>query len=445
MARKQKSGSDCPAWAKKRYRVEAFDLWHYGSGHLYKPFIRIRVDFDGHLDEAVLAEALEQSCVTFPLVACEFDTAARTRPRWVPRVDAAREILQVIEIPEGESREDVVQRALTVVPDIKEGPQLRVLLVRDSERDTVCQIMNHMLCDGIGFQQYFGEVARLYSRIAEGLDPSPTPFVRQRGIGPVMKGFGLNVRRFTPARMGFPTTEVSKEHLYKTGFAFESGPLSLLTASLPAEDFRHVRVAAKALGFTVNDLLVASLALAWYRVHGVSEFMMPCTMSLRGFAFPGAKMGITNFTTQCLCSMKIAPDDMLEDIMARLVAPMKVYKQGLPGMSQLIACWLVTTFLPYRRMQRALKNIATTFPLCVTNAGIVDENAARFGNVSALSVSPSAPAPFSPSFLATASTFRDELTIALSVESDDAAKDFIRTVLATATEELKAFGARHPA
>jgi NRPS condensation-like uncharacterized protein len=245
--------------------------------------------------------------------------------------------------------------------------------------------------------------------------------------------------------MGFPTTEVSREHLYATGFAFESGPLSLLTVSLPAEDFRHIRAEAKALGFTVNDLLVASLALAWYRVHGVSELMMPCTMSLRGFAPRGAKMGITNFTTQCLCYIKIAPDDMLEDIMARLVAPMKVYKQGLPGMSQLMACWIVTRFLPFGRMQRTLKNIATTFPLCVTNAGIIDESAAKFGNVSALSVHPSAPAPFSPSFLATISTFCDELTIALSVEGDDAAKDFIRTVLATAIEELKNFGARHPA
>jgi NRPS condensation-like uncharacterized protein len=424
--------------------VEAFDLWHYCSGHLYTPYIRIRVDLDGHLDEVVLAEALEQSCVTFPLIACAFDTTPRIRPRWVPRVDAAREILQVIEIPEGECREDVVQRALAVVPDLEKGPQLRVLLVRDSTRDTICQVMNHMLCDGIGFQQYFGEVARLYSRIAEGLDPSPSPFVRQRGVGPVLKGFGLHVRRFTPARMGFPTTEVSNEHLRATGFAFESGPLSLLTVSLPAEDFNHIRVAAKTLGFTVNDLLVAALALAWYRVHGVSEFMMPCTMSLRGFAPRGAKMGITNFTTQCLCYMKLAPDDTIEDIMARLVAPMKVYKQGLPGMSQLIACWLVTR-LPFRRMQRTLKNIATTFPLCVTNAGIIDENAARFDNVSVRSIHPSAPAPFSPSFLATISTFRGELTIAFSVEGDDVAKDFIRTVLATTIEELRNFGARHPA
>jgi NRPS condensation-like uncharacterized protein len=444
MTSKHKSVSGCPAWAKKRYRVEAFDLWHYGSGHLYKPYIRSQVDFDGHLDEAILAEAIEQSCVTFPLIACRFDTTPRIRPRWVPRVDAVREILQVVEVPEGECRNDVIQRVFAVPPDLKEGPQLRFVLVRDSERDTVCQIINHMLCDGTGSQQYFSELGRLYSRIAEGLDPSPAPFVRQRGIGPVIKGFGLHVRLFSLARMGFPTSEVSREHVRTTGFAFEDGPFSLLTVSLPAEDFKHIRTAAKALGFTVNDLLVAATALAWHRVHGVSEFMMPCTMNLRGFAPPGTKMGITNFTTQCLLNMKIAPGDMLEDVMARLAAPMKVYKQGLPGMSQLIACWLVTRFLPFRRMERSLKDIATTFPFCITNAGVIDENAAKFGSAFTRSLHPSAPAVFSPSFLATASTFRDELTIALSIEGDDVVKDFIRTVLATAIEELKDFGDRYP-
>jgi NRPS condensation-like uncharacterized protein len=424
--------------------VEAFDLWHYCSGHLYKPFVRTRVEFDGHLDEAILFEAIEQSCVTFPLIACAFDTTPYIRPRWVPRVDAAHEILRVVEIAEGQSREETVQRALAVLPNIAEGPQLRIVLVRDAVRDTFCLIINHMLCDGTGAQQYFAELARLYSRITEGLNPSPRPFVRQRGIAPVLKGFGLHIRLFSPARMGFPTSEASREHLQATGFAFESGPLSLLTVSLPAEDFKHVRVAAKALGFTVNDLLVAAIARAWYRVHGVGDFLMPCTMNLRGFAPPGTKMGITNFTTQCLCAIKISPDDTIESIMARLIAPMKVYKQGIPGMSQLIACWLVTRFLPFQRMRRALKDIATTFPLCVTNAGIIDENAAKFGDVFARSIHPVAPAVFSPSFLATISTFRDELTIALTLESDDAGKTFIHTVLTTAIEELKDFGARYP-
>jgi NRPS condensation-like uncharacterized protein len=443
MAGKQTSDLDCPAWAKKRYRVEAFDLWHYGSGHLYKPFIRIRVDFEGQLDETILAEALKQSCVTFPLIACRFDTTPRIRPRWVPRPNAVREILQVVKLPEDASREDAIQRALTNSPNIRRGPQLRLILVRSNARDSLCLIVNHMLCDGTGAQQYFGELARLYSRIAEGLDPSPTPFVRQRGIGPVLKGFGLHIGLFTPARMGFPATEVSNEHLRATGFAFESGPFSMLTVSLPAEDFKHIRAAAKALGFTVNNLLVAAIALAWYRVHGVSDFLMPCTMNLRGFIPPGTRTGITNFTTQCLLTMKITPDDTMENVMARLIAPMKVYKQGLPGMSQLIACWLVTRFLPFQRMQRSLKDIATTFPFCVTNAGIIDENAVRFGTVAVQSLHPSAPAVFSPAFLATISTFRDELTIALSIEGDDTVKTFIRTILATAIEELKDFGGRH--
>jgi NRPS condensation-like uncharacterized protein len=403
----------------------------------------MRIDFDGHLDEAVLAKALEQSCVTFPLIACAFDTTPPIRPRWVPRREATREILQVVETQGDDHREEAIQRSFANSPNITEGPQLRIFLVRNSERDTLCLISNHMLYDGAGLRRYIRSVARLYSRIAEGIAPSPAPFVRQRGIWPVLKGFRLRDRLFTPARMGMPATEVGKKLLQTAGFAFEDGPFDLLAVSLPAESFKPLRATAKALGFTVNDLLVSALALAWHRVRKVDEFLLPCTMNLRGFAPPGVKMGITNFTCQCICAIRIAPSDMIENVMAKLVTSMKRYKQGVPGLCQLIGCWLLATFLPFRRMEQALRDIATSFPICASNAGIIGEDCVRFGDIPVQSVHLSAPTVFSPAFIVTMSTFHDELTIAFNAESDEAAKVFIRTVFAAMIEELKDFGLRH--
>ncbi|MDR1183769.1 MAG: hypothetical protein LBK67_03120, partial [Coriobacteriales bacterium] len=191
MASDQRSASGRPAWANRHYRVVAFDLWSYYSRCLYIPVIRIQIDFDRHLDEAVLAEAFEQSCVTFPLIACVFDTTPPIRPRWTPRREAAREILQVVETRADTLREDEIQRVFAGSPDISKGPQLCAFLVRDSMRDSLCLTINHMLCDAAGFKQYLREVARLYSRIVAGLDPSPAPFDSQRSILPVLK-------RFTP-------------------------------------------------------------------------------------------------------------------------------------------------------------------------------------------------------------------------------------------------------
>jgi NRPS condensation-like uncharacterized protein len=436
------SVSASPAWANRSYRAASFDLWSYYAGHRYDYYIRVQIDFDEHLDEAVLAEALEQLCVTLPLISCRFDTTPPVRPRWVPRWEAAREILQVVEAPG--RREEEIQHAFACSLDISEGPQLRVFLIRDVQQDSLCLINNHMLCDGAGFKQYLRELARLYSRIATGLDPSPAPFVRQRGIWPVLKGFTPRDWLRAPSTALEPSAEDTEEFRQSFGFAFESGPFSLLTSSLSAEDFEPIRVAAKTLGFTVNDLFMAALALAWHRVRGADRIPLPCTIDMRGFAPPGTKMGITNFACKCPCFVQIAPDDMMEDIMAKVAEPMKVYKQGLYAVAQFVKWEIFSRRVPFRRMNRTRWGTFIPYPLGASNAGIMDEDCVRFGDVSARAALMAAPATPSLSFIATLSTFRGALTLSTSIEGNEEAKSFARSVLAAITEELMAFGTRHP-
>jgi NRPS condensation-like uncharacterized protein len=405
----------------------------------------MRIEFNGHLDEAILFEAIEQSCVAFPLVACAFDATPYLRPRWVPRVSAVAEILQVVEIPEGKSREDVIQRALANSPNITDGPQLRIILVRDDIRDTLCLISNHMICDGAGFKQYLGELARLYSRITESLDPSPAPFVRQRGIWPVLRRFAPANWLKKPSTALAPSAEEIEEFRQKSGFTFASGPFSSLTASLPAKDFKHIRAAAKAQSFTVNDLLMAALALAWHRMRGTDKIPLSCTMNMRGFISPRTKMGIANVSYKCPCLIQITPGDKMEDVMAKIVEPMRVYKQGIHAVRQFARWEMLTRSVPFRRIDQVAKDLFIAYPLSVTNTGIIDEDCARFGSMSPRSASIAPPAELPFSFIAAFSTFRDEMTVSTSIEGNEEAQTFARAVLDMMTKELTTFGSRYPA
>jgi NRPS condensation-like uncharacterized protein len=436
------SVSASPAWANRSYRVVAFDLWSYYSGHRYDPYIRVQIDFGEHLDEAVLAEALKQLCVTFPLIACRFDTTPPIRPRWAPRREAAREILQVVEAPG--RREEDIQRAFACSLDISEGPQLRVFLIRDVQQDSLCLINNHMLCDGAGFKQYLRELARLYSCIAVGLDPSPAPFVSQRGTWPVLKGFTPRDWLRAPSTALEPDAKETEEFRQASGFTFERGPYSLLKSSLSAEDFESAWMAAKTLGFTVNDLFVAAFALAWHRVRGIDRIPLSCTIDMRSFAPPSARMGITNFACKCPCLIQIASDDMMEDVMAKVAEPLKVYKRGLYAVSQFVKWEIFTRRVSFRRVNRALWGTFIPYPLSATNTGVMDEDCVRFGNIPVQSALMTAPAAPSLSFIAALSTFRGALTLSTSIEGNEEAKSFARSVLATITEELMAFGTRHP-
>jgi NRPS condensation-like uncharacterized protein len=298
-----------------------------------------------------------------------------------------------------------------------------------------------MLCDVAGLRQYLTEVARLYSCIAEGLNPSPAPFVRQRDTRAVLKGFTLRDRWRALCTTFAPSAEEIREFRQNAGPAFESGPFNLLTASVPAEDFKPIRTAAKALGFTVNDLFMASLALAYHRVRKVDKILLPCTIDLRRFA--RHQVGITNLSGRCPCIIQISPDDMIEDVMAKVVEPMKVYMQGLYAVSCIVSWQKRLKTTSPQQIRQMFQNDDLTFPFSATNLGIIDENCVRFGDVSVRSAHMAAPAAPLTTLLVAISTFRDELTVSVCIESDDTAKDFVCTVLAAAKEELLTFGSRH--
>jgi NRPS condensation-like uncharacterized protein len=435
--------AEFPAWTNKRYKNESPDLWHYYSWRRYESCIRMRIDFDGYLDETILAEAIEQSCVTFPLIACGFNTASLALLRWVPRKEAASEILRVVEARG--HREDEIQRAFTNVPRVKEGPQLRVTLVRDVQQDSLCLAINHMVCDAAGFKQYLAELARLYSRIMEGLDPSPAPFATQRGIWPVIQGLAWKDQLQTPFRSLKPIMRSVKKLGPIVRHPFESGPLSILTASLPAENFMPIRLAAKTLGFTVNELFLAALALAWHRALDTNTVLLPNTIDLRRFAPPDAQIGITNLAGDCPCALQMSLDDTMEDVMAKLAELMKPYKQGLLAVSQLVRWKIQATAVPFWLMSRIFWNLFNVYTLSATNLGIIDEACARFGSTAAQSAYLVAAALPSPGFTIGMSTFRNELTLALSIEGDEAVKCFVQDLFATMMEELRDFGSRHPA
>jgi NRPS condensation-like uncharacterized protein len=402
----------------------------------------MRIDFEGCLDAAALDAALECSCVTLPLIACGFDTAAFVWRRWVTRKEAAREILRVVEAPG--RREDEVRRALARTLDVERGPQLQVTLIRDAGQDSLCLLINHMLCDGAGFKQYVSILAEQYSRIVAGLDPSPAPFCPARGIWPVVRGF--TPREWIKAIGTSPTPTLKREEGEEPSrddrLSFESGPPEILTASLPAGRFAELRSAAKAQGFTVNDLLMGALARAWHRVTGAETFYLPCTIDMRAFARPDTSLGIACLSGSCPCLIKTRPSETMEDVITQVVEQMRLYKEGIPGMVQLARWELYARFVPFLLMKRVFVRMFGgdgSTSLRVSNIGIITEDCVRFGDTPAKSAYLFLAAASAPALRILSSTFRGTFTLAFSIEGDEEATAFAQNILALTIEELRSF------
>jgi len=409
----------------ERYRVEPFDLWHYFSRSLFEPAVRLRVDLADRLDADLLARAVVASCTTLPLIGCGFLGTGR-RPRWVPRPGAAREVVRVV-TADGD-HEGRVQQALAAGIDLERGPQLTLTLVRQRDSDTLCAVVNHMLCDATGFTEYLGELSRLYTTLAAGGEPVPAPW-RTRGSRAAMRGIGP-ARRARILRSRFDAYDQSTAGAAgRPEFRHADGPVRLLTRPIAADDFAAARSVAKARGASANDLFMAAFAHAWAVRTGRERVALPSTIDVRQFVVPGTRLGITNLSSNALCSIQLGPGVGLDGALQQVTQQMAVHKSGTAALKSVLMWNLAVGALPYRFLASRFMRLVTFPAVSFTNLGVLADETVTFGTVPVESAHFSTAIKPSPFFQLTVSTFRGVPTLSTNIVGDDEAASFAAGVL----------------
>jgi NRPS condensation-like uncharacterized protein len=427
-------------WAQRTYRVEAFDLWSYHTTQFIKPYIRIRIDFCDKLDEAVLRQALILSCTTIPLIACSLDTSSAilfSKPRWQPNAQLAQELLRVV-TAHGDGEEEIYQ-ALTETIDMQRGPQLHVTLVRRAESDSLCLLINHMICDAAGYKQYLRELARLYSALAAGEVPSPRPDWHNREIEILFKTL-TRVEQRKVVR-GFPRMGPRHEmwsHQHKEELRADK-PIHMLRRVFDKDVFDKARAKAKALGFTVNDLFGAAYARAWHRITGEDEVVLPCTMDMRAFLPPEQHIGIANYSAKCPCLVTFSPNQSMEDVLAQFSARMRVYKEERLAIGSLIRWATFSRWVPFRRMEAIVWKVIPSPRVSFSNMAIIDEDCVRFGEVPVAYAVLSMVASSLPFHTVSFSTFRGVPTASCNIMGDDKHLALEESILSALVEEVELF------
>lgn len=421
----------------ERYRVESFDLWHYFSRALFEPLIRLRVDLAGCLDADALARAVEASCVTLPLVGCGFVGGDR-RPRWVPRPGAEREVVRVVE--GGDDPEARVRAALLTSPDVERGPQLVLTLVRTPDRDTLCLVVNHMLCDATGLTEYVRGLSQLYADVAEGGRPEPSPW-RPRGVRAALSGIGWRERSRILRTRFEAYDQGAIGGASRPQFRHGPGPARLLTRSLAPDVFAAARAASRARGSSVNDVFLVALGRAWADATSTPRVTLPGTIDGRQFLAVGSRIGPTNLSSTCLVTVDGQTE--LADALARVTAQMAVHKHGTSALKSLLVWDLAVAALPYRYLASHFTRLLSFPALTFTNLGVLREETVAFGSVPVERAYLSTAVKPSPFFQLSVSTFRGAPTLSATITGDDDAAAFAAGVLdATAriVADLPAWG-----
>ncbi|MFD1174965.1 hypothetical protein ACFQ3W_01410 [Paenibacillus puldeungensis] len=399
-----------------RIKAESFDLMQYFYRTVHEPLIHGLITFYGHLDEAAFIEAVTLSGQAIPLIRCTFEMGGG-RPYWKDRGFTGKDIVHVME-SQATYLENEVPEWLAASIDIHNEPQLKIVLIKGPETDTLCIIMNHMVCDGAGFKQYIYLLGELYTaccgEAGDLLRVRPDTTAYSRGTGQLFSG----LRCYEKIGLLFAEYDLSKQKKQATvHMEGDSGNPFFVMRRMDPADFCRLKERAKRKDATINDMILTSYARALSRETGAEQIVIPCPVDLRKFIPSGGNPGICNLTSNFICDVTVWRGDLFEMTLEQVSSQMKVQKESPSCLKSVIMLEMFFHLLPFRVIRKVFGKLFTIPVTSYTNLGVIDKRVLRFGQIGIADAVLTGAIKYAPYFQIAVSTYDDACTLSCNLHS----------------------------
>lgn len=412
------------------FRVEPFDLMQYFYRRAHDPIIHAVIHTNGRISPDLLGEAFLLSCQTVPVIGCSFSVEGK-RPRWKAQEYSKQAFVQLIQ---PETDEEVAeQRFLASTIDVAVGPQVKAGVIRKRGGDTLCVLINHMVCDGGGFKEYLYLICSLYSSLREG-DSSPISSPVTRSIRQIFSSF----RWLERVKLTLPPWSIPSL-THQEGFALQGNRDNpfISTWEIPAKELTTIKKRAKENGATVNDMLLAAYACVLCRSLGWEDILIPCPVDLSKYLRAGTRRGICNLTSNYMCSLHVERGDPFSAILHQAADQMSRQKKSKECLKPLRLLSALFSLLPFRTMEKMFASFFTIPVISFTNFGILDEAQLRFYGVEVTGAFFTGAIKYVPYFQVAASTFQDRMTLSCNLHGTPADRSQIERILQEIQEEMQ--------
>ncbi|MCX6700729.1 MAG: hypothetical protein NTV68_12560 [Methanomicrobiales archaeon] len=300
--------------------------------------------------------------------------------------------------------------------DPYEGLQIKVFIIRpiDGVGDVLVINASHVAMDGRGLKDITGLIMELYHHLTG--DP---PFIT--GIIPVVSGDLPLISTFLPPGAGLPGDKEFSSGGDRWTFPVQSREVhqkAYAVMTIPCPRVAAIHAKREELGVTVNDLMLAVVAMACSNLGGgidPVECSFLTTIDLRRY-HPIPLRSVTNYSTAFEVRIPVKPLDTLSSICGVVHEIMENKKNNCPGMKDALDAerlWNSGVSAARETLRTRVmdpKNYENQIPI-VTNTGIIDFD---LGNHCLPRVKKACMLPChapTPAIFVAISTYKDTMTI----------------------------------
>jgi len=422
----------------KRYRAEVWDKVQLCYKEYNDHQLHCVIYINGILDVEYIKQAVLLSIELIPLLGSRF-VKGKFRAYW-EKVTSFSEN-DVFTYKESMKPNEEINQFLISKTNELSGPQFMVKLIRNSNKDALCVIINHMVCDGASFKEFIYLLSSLYTKLKDGTYNPYDYKIGSRSSKKIYSNFNL----FERMKILLLTNENSKNE-NKYCFPIGKGQLMrepfILKYKLSQERFCKLKEYSKKNSVTINDIVVTAYFRALYKILnlGQSESLtIPSMVDLRRYIPDKETIGICNHSSMIMFSINMEPEESFVTTLQKVNKEMLKKKENYPGLNGLIVLNTLFKILPFSMAVKQFKKHFVNPLICITNIGIIDSNKLVFDNTPLEDAFITSSIKQPPYFQLAFSSFNSSITFCVNLFGTENDKEAIQSFYAILDDELISF------
>ncbi|MBD3191064.1 MAG: hypothetical protein GF308_10490, partial [Candidatus Heimdallarchaeota archaeon] len=304
---------DPPIKIPKHYPTSTLDKLTFLLHNVADQLIHLVIEYNGHLDFALLKKAIKISLDIEPILGCKFVDHPKN-PYWIRREDLDQ--IDYCSLVESVNIEKKLREFVFEDIDPTKDPLFQFRIFR-SETDTLCFKVNHVIMDGGGIKEYLSLIINIYTSLEKEQSFEAIPNISgSRGFDQVLRKFGLFKKfvLFLKNRAPKPSWCFPWSGINKTNKNY------IIHRFFP-ERFRRIKQYGKERGATINDMLVTAYYRAMFKIvkpRPGEPMVSVVTVNLRSYLKNFRAESVCNLSTGVYPNIAYNPEDSFDDTLKKV-------------------------------------------------------------------------------------------------------------------------------
>ncbi len=301
----------------KRLKAQLWDKTQFFLSNFYDRMMHYAIFYEGSLDIDIIRKSVKAVVDKVPTLHSQY-VASPIKPYWKVREDYTLE--EMAEIEEVEDLEKSTYDFLMGEVSHKDKLQFKCKVFTCKDKCSFATIVNHQCFDGSDYKYVMFKIVEYYNAFVKGGNGDNVVFKQgTRDFSQIYENMEPNAAKKAKGLYN----NISRTGI-KTRFRFTDDKdctKRLIMKMIPKELFDKVKAKGKAVGASINDVMLTAYFRALVKEIGCKKdepINITSMMDLRRHMLNGDTVGVTNMTAFMPCKLSEGIGGSFEDTLSRV-------------------------------------------------------------------------------------------------------------------------------